>query len=193
MPDPLILTMSAFLTLANQCGEGIAPSTLANLQAHESGFNVLALNINGNGGGTVKGIKTKSQAIALAKTLYERDISFDAGIAQINSKNFKWLGVTPETVFDPCEAIKAQTRLLRSYSKYNTGDENNGFTNGYVNKVVAGQERVRNAMRMAEAEARPSPDVSRETAPSETPTEATPPPAATQPFGPRKFIVKEYP
>lgn len=157
MPDPLTLSMAAFLTLASQCGEGIAPATLADLQAHESGFRIIAININGKNGGTVKHIKNKTQAIALAKTLYQRGVSFDAGVAQINSFNFKWLGLTPETVFDPCESIKAQSRLLRSYSKYNTGNEIAGFKNGYVGKVVAGQgavrEAMRDAMRMAENDA----------------------------------------
>lgn len=193
MADPLILTMTAFLTLAGRCGDGIAPSTLADLQAHESGFNVIAMNINGKGGGTVRHIKTKAQAIALAKTLYARGINFDAGVAQINSANFKWLGVTPETVFDPCKSIEAQARLLRSYSQYNTGSKERGFRNGYVNKVVAGRAEVRKAMQDAWHGSPSTPgSVSRETPPL-LPAE---PPAEVQPAKsnlPRKIIVKEYP
>src|SRR5690349_3499872 len=133
MSDPIVLTMAAFLTLASQCGEGVAPSTLADLQAHESGFNTLAININGPGGGPVTNIKTKMQASALAQMLYKQGVSFDAGVAQINSKNFEMLGLTPETVFEPCLAIKAQARLLQLFSQYNTGDKRRGFDNGYVN------------------------------------------------------------
>lgn len=185
MPEPLVLTMAAFLTLAGRCGEGVAPHTLANLQAHESGFNVIAININGPKGGTVKHIKNKTQAIALAKLLYKRGVSFDAGAAQINSKNFEWLGLTPETAFDPCESIKAQSRLLRSYSRYNTGNERNGFKNGYVDKVLAKSAAVRDALQLAE-NGQPAAPVSRETPP-------TPTPAAAIPAGPRKLIVREYP
>jgi type IV secretion system protein VirB1 len=146
MADPLVITMAGFLTLAAQCGSGIAPQTLADLQAHESGFNTIAININGPGGGTVKNVKTRAQAVALAKSLYAKKINFDAGLPQINSGNFEWLGLTPETVFEPCEAIKAQVRYLRSLSKYNTGSEERGFKNGYVNKVIGKQASVREAM-----------------------------------------------
>ena len=181
MADPLTLSMAAFLSLAATCGDGIAPTTLADLTAHESGFNTIAININGKNGGTVKGIKTKTHAIAYAKELYKRGVNFDAGAPQINSKNFEWLGVTPETVFDPCQAMKAQVRLLRSYSKWNTGNEKKGFENGFVDKVQAKRSGVREAMRqvwIGQANASEVPRLPLDSVPRETPAAPAVPPAA---------------
>lgn len=71
---------------------------------------------------------------------------------QINSANFARLGVTPETVFDPCTNLRAGARLLAdnygrahiaghadplraALSEYNTGSRSRGLMNGYVGKV----------------------------------------------------------
>src|SRR3546814_7137337 len=80
--------------------------------------------------------------------------SVDLGLGQINSRNMRWLGLTLETVFDPCKNIEAlgrvltqnyikaiagrdpQTALRIALSLYNTGSSSRGFRNGYVAKVV---------------------------------------------------------
>src|SRR3546814_16776977 len=48
-----------------------------------------------------------ADAIATAKGLMRRGASFDAGLMQINSANFARMGLTPETVFDPCTTLRA--------------------------------------------------------------------------------------
>lgn len=66
----------------------------------------------------------------------------------------RWLGLTWETVFDPCTNIAALGRVLTAnynsasagrdpqsalrvaLSMYNTGSQTRGFRNGYVAKVV---------------------------------------------------------
>lgn len=66
----------------------------------------------------------------------------------------RWLGLTWETVFDPCTNIAAlarvlttnynavsagrdpQTALRVALSMYNTGSQTRGFRNGYVAKVL---------------------------------------------------------
>jgi type IV secretion system protein VirB1 len=80
--------------------------------------------------------------------------SVDLGLGQINSRNMRWLGLTWDTVFDPCTNVAAlarvlttnynsakigrdpQTALRVALSMYNTGSQTRGFRNGYVAKVL---------------------------------------------------------
>lgn len=128
------MTLAAFLQLAGTCGQGIAPQTLAGIVKTESGFNTLAINVNGPGGGAVRGIASKAQAIARARALIAAGRNIDAGVAQINSRNWEWLGLTVETVFEPCRNIRAQAFMLQSYSRYNTGHPTRGL--GYAARVA---------------------------------------------------------
>jgi type IV secretion system protein VirB1 len=99
---------------------------------------------------------TKAEAISWAKNLYANGYIFDAGPTQVRSTNFSHLGVTPETVFDPCTNIGAggrhltelyvkatkryggpgQTALRAAISAYRTGDFERGIANGGVDKVA---------------------------------------------------------
>lgn len=176
------LTLTAFLALAETCGAGIAPQTLADLTRAESRFDTLAINVNGSGGGTVRGIDSKRTAIAKARALIRQGRNFDAGVAQINSRNWEWLGLTVETVFDPCANIGAQARLLKSFSKYNTGDEFRGFANGYVRRVV---DTSRAAANVSAATSAP---VSRET-PTPSPSACGTPPPSWDAFGTARHMV----
>ncbi|MDE2341284.1 MAG: transglycosylase SLT domain-containing protein [Alphaproteobacteria bacterium] len=76
------------------------------------------------------------------------------GLGQINSRNMHALGLTWETVFDPCTNLAAlgqvltqnynavktgrdpQSALRVAFSLYNTGSMSRGFRNGYVAKVI---------------------------------------------------------
>src|SRR3546814_17948333 len=95
-----------------------------------------------------------ADAIATAKGLMRRGASFDAGLMQINSANFARLGLTPETVFDPCTNLRAGAHVLTdnyrrasdagradplraALSEYNSGSRTRGLTNGYVGRVYA--------------------------------------------------------
>lgn len=142
------ITLAAFLQLAGaNCP--IAPQTLAAITLTESrlagteSINPLAINVNGAGGGTVRGIHTRAQAMAKAHALIRAGRDFDAGLGQINVRNWAWLGLTVETVFDPVQNIQAQCRLLQYYSRYNTGSPIRGVTNGYAGKVAANGARMR--------------------------------------------------
>lgn len=145
------LTLAAFLSLANTCAPGIASETLAAIVQTESRMNPIAINVNGTGGGTVR-VRNKSEAIAKARELIRAGRNFDAGIAQINSKNWQWLGVNVETVFDPCQNIKAQANLLTSYSRYNTGSPTRGLQ--YAARVHANRSVVRQQMNVRTVPAR---------------------------------------
>ena len=135
-----------------------APSTLTRIVEAiirtESGFNPLAINVN-------RGVKlarqpvSRKEAEAWVRWLKANGYSFDAGLMQINSGNWEKLGLTPESIFDVCENIRAgselfsenysratrtfgpgRTSLLSALSAYNTGDFNSGIRNGYVSRVV---------------------------------------------------------
>jgi type IV secretion system protein VirB1 len=119
----------------------------------ESGFNPLALNVNG--AADPRPPQTKAEAIRTAEALIRQGRNIDLGLAQINSKNLGWLGLTVADAYDPCRNLAAAARVLEAgyvsaarlapqqqalrmtFSAYNTGSHASGFRNGYVAKVEA--------------------------------------------------------
>lgn len=135
----------------------------------ESGFQPLAINDNTTG---TRGVPATSDiAIQIATKLIEGGHSVDVGIMQINSSNFVRLGLTLEAAFDPCRSIAAaavilagdyaggethqqqQSALRVALSKYNTGDAQRGFANGYVHQVELAARRVVPALDVGTAQA----------------------------------------
>ena len=74
-------------------------------------------------------------------------------MAQINSDNLDWLGLSVEAAFDPChnlaaagavlragyrpaEGVDPQTTLRVALSRYNTGHPERGFRNGLLSPVL---------------------------------------------------------
>jgi type IV secretion system protein VirB1 len=136
----------------------VAPSTLASVARTESGFQPLAINDNTTG---TRGVPATSDvAVQIAAKLIEAGHSVDVGIMQINSGNFARLGLTLKTAFDPCKSVAAaatilagdynggetheaqQSALRAALSRYNTGDAQRGFANGYVHQVELAAQRV---------------------------------------------------
>jgi type IV secretion system protein VirB1 len=154
--DPL--SVGAFGQLALRCGPSVAPSTLASIARTESGFQPLTINDNTTRTNGVPA--TDAIALQIASKLLEAGHSVDVGIMQINSANFAKLGLTLEAAFDPCKSIAAaavilagdyaggethdgqQAALRVAISKYNTGDAQRGFANGYVHKVELAAGRI---------------------------------------------------
>jgi len=91
--------------------------------------------------------ETKEQAVTIARRLIADGNRLDAGLAQINSENWSWLGLDVERVFDPCSNLAAGEQVLLSaytsdphtvdaaLSRYNTGHATRGIRNGYVGRV----------------------------------------------------------
>lgn len=144
-----------FPTLAHACAPAVHVTTLAAVVRHESGFDPLAIGINSNPPRTIRP-KTRQDATAHARQLIARGVDFDAGYGQINVRNWQRLGLTPETIFDPCANLNAAQQLLvdcyqhavkvhppgqpalyATFSCYNTGNLSKGFKNGYVAHVLA--------------------------------------------------------
>lgn len=155
MPIPL----PEALALAAQCAPAVAPETLMAIVQVESRFNPLAIGVNGQPRVTVTA-RTPREAAARASALIAAGRSVDLGLAQINSGNLAWLGLSVEAAFDPCLNLAAAQRvlqdgyarsapasvgeqpaLLTALSYYNTGHPRRGFANGYVARVTTATAR----------------------------------------------------
>lgn len=95
-----------------QCAPGVAPETLMPLVAVESAAKPFVVaNVTDN---TSHFFDEKERAVAFVNTLAAQGKNYSAGLMQINAKNFTWLGLTNETVFDHCANIRAGAKVLQS-------------------------------------------------------------------------------
>ncbi len=143
---------AALLALASQCAPTVAPETVLAIIQTESSGAPFALNVNGARQPARQ--SNAADAAATARRYVAAGYSVDLGLGQINSRNMRWLGLTWETVFDPCTNVAALGRVLTTnynsviagrdpqsalrvaLSMYNTGSQTRGFRNGYVARVV---------------------------------------------------------
>ncbi|MDH0090887.1 lytic transglycosylase domain-containing protein [Achromobacter mucicolens] len=145
-----------FPALARQCAPDVHISTLAAVVRHESAFNPLVIGVNSKPHRSIRPA-SRQEAVQEVRKLIDQGVNFDVGYGQINVRNWKWLGVTPETIFDPCVNLASAQRVLvncyqraqaqhgrnqaalyAAFSCYNTGNLIDGFRNGYVGRVLAG-------------------------------------------------------
>lgn len=165
----MILSLDQMQDLAAQCAPAVAVETLLSVAKVESGFDPLAIGVNGKPAVRVRATN-KADAISKASALIAQGRSVDLGVAQINSRNLAWLGLTVEAAFDPCRNLAASARvlqdgfgrsatrsdgeqpaLLKALSYYNTGHPQRGFRNGYVAKVTKAAAAIVPALRPASA------------------------------------------
>ena len=153
-----MLDLVLILSLAAQCAPSVAPETLAAIAHTESRFNPLAIGVNGSAAVHQPG--TRPEAVRTARRLIAAGVNIDLGLAQINSSNLGWLDLSIEDAFDPCRNLAAAATVLRSgfdlsshlndpqhalrvaLSRYNTGNPDRGFRNGYVARVEASARRL---------------------------------------------------
>lgn len=143
--------------LLQACAPNVAPETMAAVIRIESEGEPFRIGVN-SGGALRRQPDNAADAIATARGLLRRGANFDAGLMQINSANFARLGLTPETVFDPCVNLRAGARVLAdnysraratghpnplqaAISEYNTGSRSRGVSNGYVGRIYAAAAR----------------------------------------------------
>lgn len=141
------------LELISQCSPSMHPVVAQAIIKTESGFNPYAIGVN-RGARLTRQPRSYGEAVATAKDLLARGINIDLGLAQINSANLGWLGLSVEQVLHPCTNLTAMqtvyntcyakagnsgmgTRMQRALSCYNTGTTSKGFANGYVSKAMA--------------------------------------------------------
>ncbi|MBO9378881.1 transglycosylase SLT domain-containing protein [Sphingomonas histidinilytica] len=148
------LTTAAIIALAAQCANGVAPSTIAAVVHTESKGYQFALNVNGVSRQPDRPTSA-ADAARIARAHIARGYSVDLGLGQINSRNMNALGLTWDSVFDPCTNIGAAGQVLAgnyhrvrdgrmpqealrvALSMYNTGSQIRGFRNGYVGRVLS--------------------------------------------------------
>lgn len=137
------------------CAVHTDPATVQAVIAVESAGNPLAIGVNGPL--RLRPARDAADAARLARFAMAKGYSVDMGLMQVNSRNLAKVGLTPETVFDPCNNIRAGTMILSgnyrravrihgegqaalraSLSAYNTGSMTRGFSNGYVARYFAG-------------------------------------------------------
>ena len=140
--------------LIQQCAPQVAPQTVAAVIRTESGGNPLAININYKKARLARRPANRIEAIGWAKWLIQHGYNIDMGLMQVNSQHLPRLGLSVESLFEPCtnmrvgsdiltkNYLKARTKygsgqhaLYASLSAYNTGHFERGFRNGYVNRV----------------------------------------------------------
>lgn len=139
--------------ITSSCAAQVHPTIVNAIVKTESNFNPFAIGINKGAGRLSKQPTNYAEAVTTAKQLLARGANIDMGLAQINSSNMKWLGLTVEQAFHPCSNLQALqvvylhclsragetgkgTKMQRAFSCYNTGNMTGGFKNGYVTKVT---------------------------------------------------------
>nr|WP_087575566.1 MULTISPECIES: lytic transglycosylase domain-containing protein [unclassified Sphingomonas]AJW29613.1 Bores hole in peptidoglycan layer allowing type IV secretion complex assembly to occur (VirB1) [Sphingomonas sp. JE1] len=198
-------TTAAIIGLAAQCANGVAPSTIAAVVHTESKGYQFALNVNGVSRQPDRPTSA-ADAARIARSYIARGHSVDLGLGQINSRNMDALGLSWDSVFDPCTNIGAAGQVLEgnyrrvrngrmpqealrvALSMYNTGSQIRGFRNGYVGRVLSnagvthGVTPVAYAVTMpaTEGRSRPSATMLADLA-AENRTDATPTPASSLP------------
>ena len=152
--------MIDLLALVQQCAPTVAPRTLQAIIRTESGFDPLALHVNGNVR-LRRSPKTAAEAISWSGWLIGHGYSVDMGLMQINSRNLARFDLTAADAFDPCRNIRAGAAilsenyawavrshgaggqaLLHAISAYNTGTLHGGWRNGYVARVVRNASEI---------------------------------------------------
>ena len=110
-----------FIALSQQCAPSVHYSTMAAVASVESGYNPYAIGVVR--GRLVRQPATKDEAIATARMLEGAGFNFSMGVGQVNRYNLKKYKLNYETVFEPCENLRAASLILkdcfvRAQSKY---------------------------------------------------------------------------
>jgi type IV secretion system protein VirB1 len=152
LPDmAAAVPVAALAALAAQHAPAIHPNTVLRLVEHESRRRPLAIGVNG--ARLEHQPRSLGQAVATVRALRQQGYDFDAGLCQINVRNFRWLGLDELSVFDPaanlraCQAVlldcfqrapttDSQAALRQALSCFNTGNHRSGFSNGFVGRVA---------------------------------------------------------
>lgn len=104
-----VLNLLQFEQLAQQCAPQVHWETLQAIARVESDFNPYAIGVVD---GLVQQPQSLIEAIAVAKQLEVEGKNFSLGLVQINKKNLAKLGLSYDTVFDPCVNLKAGADIL---------------------------------------------------------------------------------
>ena len=167
------LPLAVVLQLAAAHAPQVAPETIATFAQAESALNPHA--VYDNTARRSYAPRTAADASRIAADLLAQGHSIDTGLMQINSRNFRLVGLDHITAFDPAQSVRAaQIILIEAYSRcaerrltddplrcmasiYNTGNHTRGERNGYVERIYKAAEVLVPAIRKAVGEQAPSP------------------------------------
>jgi type IV secretion system protein VirB1 len=144
----------SFIALVAACAPLVDPGTARALVSVESSFNPHAIGVVS--GALERQPRSRAEALVTVKALEANGWNYSAGLAQINARNFARLGLSSETVFDPCTNLRAMQAVLQecferaqsgaqtqpqrvlrqSFSCYYSGNFVTGFRDRYVGRVV---------------------------------------------------------
>ncbi len=143
------------------CAHRLAPQTVFAILKHESGAKPFQIGVNHPNFRLKKQPQSPGEAVAIAQSLMDKGYDIDMGLMQINSRNYKKMGMPLSALFNPCQNIKTGSQILiRNYqraslkygegekaflsalSAYNTGSFERGIKNGYVDKVLAQMKKA---------------------------------------------------
>lgn len=132
---------------------GADPALISAVITVESQWDHAAINVNKWSGNSYR-TKSVNKNAAAARVFVQNGYTVDVGLMQINSNNLKKYEVDILDGFDICTNVQLGERILldaidfaktkgmegdqavkAGLSIYNTGSIQNGFSNGYVNKV----------------------------------------------------------
>jgi type IV secretion system protein VirB1 len=147
--------------LIAQCAPDVDQLTMQAIVQVESRAQPWTINVNG-GYRLVRQPRNQAEATATARHLVRLGYSIDAGHGQINSTNWKWLGLSADNAFDRCTNLRAaqtilvdcfkraparqaQRALRQALSCFNTGNFTAGFANGYVTRILLAAAAIRSA------------------------------------------------
>jgi type IV secretion system protein VirB1 len=119
----------------------------------ESSLNPHAIGVVG--GALTRQPRGRHEALAAAAALEAQSMDYSVGLAQINVRNVRRMGLSVDQAFDPCTNLRAmqfllgdcyarasskepvrQLALRRALSCYYSGNFVRGFRDGYVTRVV---------------------------------------------------------
>jgi hypothetical protein len=147
------ITLAAFIALAArpECGgtqasaHNVPVAELSSRASVESGFDPLAIGVNG----FTHRFQTAAEAIQAAKELDAININYDAGIMQINRRNWARFGLTYETAFNACANLAAGVAHIvddlaaawdLARRRYNCGRMD--CSQGYAQKVALRRQQL---------------------------------------------------
>ncbi|OCX70904.1 lytic transglycosylase domain-containing protein [Acidithiobacillus thiooxidans] len=99
------------LALLQACAPEVAPITMAAIVQTESSGWPWSINVNGLPSGSMR-FSTKQAAIAAATRYIRMGYKVDMGLAQVDSENLGWLGLSVQQAFNPCSNLQAAQRIL---------------------------------------------------------------------------------
>ncbi len=98
------------LYLLQECAPQVAPVTMAAIVETESSGDPWT--IYDNTTRQSMRFQNKAQAVAMARILLAQKHKLDMGLAQVDSENLGWLGISVTSVFNPCTNLQAAQRIL---------------------------------------------------------------------------------